>query len=127
MAKLKEFILNNFTKSFITLFLPFYIIISLIYLVKLSNLSSKVNLDLVDLTTLYLFVMPHIIFATIPLTFIGAVINSLSKLSEDNEVVAIFSLGYSPFNIVKFLIPVAFLFSIFFLNYIVEIFSEIRR
>jgi len=113
MAKLKSFILNNFTKSFMTLFLPFYVIISLTYLIKLSNLSSKVNLDLGDFATLYLFVVPHIIFATIPLTFVGAVINTFSKLSEDNEAIAIFSLGYSPFKIVKLLIPIAFLFSIF--------------
>jgi len=80
MVRVKEFLLTTFTKSFLTLFLPFFIIISLTYLIKLSNLSSKVNLNLIDFGTLYIFVLPHIIFATIPLTFIGAIINSFAKL-----------------------------------------------
>jgi len=37
MVKVKEFLLTNFIKSFLTLFLPFFIIISLTYLIKLSN------------------------------------------------------------------------------------------
>jgi len=112
MVRVKEFLLTTFTKSFLTLFLPFFTIISLTYLIKLSNLSSKVNLDLIDFGTLYIFVLPHIIFATIPLTFIGAVVNSFAKLSEDNEMVAVFSLGYSPLKILKYLFPTALLFSI---------------
>ena len=115
MAKIKEFLLNSFTKSFMTLFLPFFIIISLTYLIKISNLSSKVNLNLYDFATLYLYVIPHIIFATVPLTFIGAVINSLSKLSEDNEAIAIFSLGYRPYKLIKFFLPISILFSILLL------------
>jgi len=112
MVRVKEFLLTTFTKSFLTLFLPFFIIISLTYLIKLSNLSSKVNLNLIDFGTLYIFVLPHIIFATIPLTFIGAIINSFAKLSEDNEMMSIFSLGYSPLKILKYLLPTALLFSL---------------
>jgi len=113
MVKVKEFLLSNFVKSFLTLFLPFFIIISLTYLIKLSNLSSKVSLNLTDFGTLYFYVLPHIIFATIPLTFIGAIVNTFSKLSEENEMIAIFSLSYSPLKIAKFFIPLALLFSIF--------------
>ena len=113
MAKLKEFILTNFLKSFLTLFLPFFIIISLTYLIKISNISSKVNLEFLDFAKMFMYVLPHIIFATLPLTFIGATINTFAKLSEDNEITAIFSLGYSPAKIYRYLLPLAFLFTLF--------------
>ncbi len=115
MAKLKEFILTNFVKSFLTLFVPFFIIIALTYLIKISNLSSKVNLEFLDFATIFMHVLPHIFFASIPLTFIGATINTFAKLSEENEAIAIFSLGYSPIKIYKFMLPLATLFSIFLL------------
>jgi len=113
MAKLKEFILTNFTKSLLTLFVPFFIIIALTYLIKISNLSAKVNLEFIDFITMFVYFLPHIFFATIPLTFIGATINTFAKLSEENEAIAIFSLGYSPNKIYRYLLPLAILFTIF--------------
>ncbi len=113
MVKAKEFILENFTKSFLTLFVPFFTIIALIYLIRVSNISYKVNLGFIDFLTMFAYFLPHIIFASIPLTFIGAVVNTFSKLSYDNELIAIFSLGYTPWRLLKFLLPTAFLFSLF--------------
>ena len=111
MAKLKTYILNNFIKSFITLFVPFFIIMSLIYIINISKLSSKITLEFQDFIILYLYVLPDIIFSTLPLTFLGAVINSLSNLSESNEAIAIFSVGYTPKKIANYLLPTAFLFT----------------
>jgi len=113
MVKVKEFLLSNFFKSFLTLFLPFFIIIALTYLIKISNLSSKVNLNFIDFATLFLYALPYIIFATIPLAFIGAIINTFAKISEENEMIAIFSLSYPPLKILKFFLPTAILTSIF--------------
>jgi len=113
MIKAKEFLLLNFVKSFLVLFLPFFVIISLIYLIKLSNLASKVVLNLIDFSTLYFYLLPDIIFSTIPLTFIGALLNTFSKLSKENEMIALFSLGYSPLKIIKFFIPLGLFFFLF--------------
>ena len=112
MVKAKAFILENFTKSFLTLFLPFFVIISIIYIIKISNLSFKVNLNFTDFTILFLYMLPHIIFATIPLSFIGAIINTFAKLSQDNELIAMFSIGYSPKNLIKYCALLALLFSL---------------
>ncbi|NPA27654.1 MAG: LptF/LptG family permease, partial [Epsilonproteobacteria bacterium] len=111
MAKVKGYLLSNFTKSFLTLFLPFFMVVSIIYVLKISNLSYKTNLDFKDFLTLFIFVLPYIFFATIPLTFLGAVINTLSKLSEENELIAIFALGYSPLKILFYFFGVGVLFS----------------
>ncbi len=116
MLKAKKFLLDNFLKSFLTLFIPFFIIISIIYIIQLSNLSFKINLNFKEFMTLYLYMLPKILFSTIPLSFIGAIINSLSNLSNENELIAIFSLNYSPKSLIKFLFPLATLLSIFLLS-----------
>jgi len=115
MVRVKEFILDNFIKSFLTLFIPFFLIISLIYIIKLSNLSAKVSIDMVDFLELYLYYLPLILFSTIPLTFIAATINTFSKLSKENELIAIFSLGYTPKRLLLYMLPTAFLISLFLL------------
>ncbi len=115
MVRAKKFILESFVKSFLTLFIPFFIIISIIYIIQLSNLSFKINLNFTEFMTLYLYMLPKILFSTIPLSFVGAVINSLAKLSSENELMALFSLSYSPKNIIKYLLPISALISIFLL------------
>jgi len=112
MDRLKSYLLNNFIKSFTTLFIPFFIIMSLIYIINISKLSARVTLEFSDFLMLYLYVLPDIIFSTLPLTFIGAIINSLSNLSENNEAMAIFSVGYTPKKLLRYLLPTAFLFTL---------------
>jgi len=111
MAKLKSYLLSNFIKSFVTLFIPFFIIMSLIYIVNISKLSAKITLDFSDFGLLYAYVLPDIIFSTLPLSFLGAVINSLSNISESNEAIGVFSVGYSPNKIVKILLPTTIIFT----------------
>jgi lipopolysaccharide export system permease protein len=115
MLRAKEFVLDNFIKSFLTLFIPFFLIISLIYIIKLSNLSSKVSIDFLDFLELYLYYLPLILFSTIPLTFIAATINTFAKLSQNNELIALFSLSYSPKKLFYYMLPSAVLISIFLL------------
>ncbi len=112
MDRLKAYILSNFTKSFITLFVPFFIIMSLIYIINISKLSSKMVITSKDFMILYTYVLPDIIFVTLPLAFLGAIINMLSNLSENNELIAIFSIGYTPKKILSYLIILTILFTL---------------
>ncbi len=115
MAKLKEYISKIFSKSFLTLFIPFYIIISLTYLLNISRLSSRISLDSQDFLTFYSYVIPDIIFITLPLTFLAAIINLFSKLSENNEAIALFSLGIRPKTLLKTIFPLSLLFTLLLL------------
>jgi lipopolysaccharide export system permease protein len=47
MVNAKGYITSNFTKSFLTLFLPFFLIISLVYLVKISALTAQIKLTFI--------------------------------------------------------------------------------
>lgn len=45
MVSIRGYLSNNFTKTFLTVFLPFFFIISLVYLVKISILTAKIQID----------------------------------------------------------------------------------
>ncbi|NPA50225.1 MAG: LptF/LptG family permease, partial [Epsilonproteobacteria bacterium] len=96
MAKSKRYILDIFANRFFTYFIPFFIIISMVFIIRLSVLSSKINLTFMELSTLFYYSLPEIFFFTIPLVFIASLITTLSKLSESNEIIALFTLGIRP-------------------------------
>ena len=93
MVNVKGYISSNFTKSFLTIFIPFFLIISLVYLVKIAGLTAKIQISSLELLSLYSYSIPDIIFYTLPLSFIAALANVLVKLSQDNELIALYALG----------------------------------
>lgn len=116
MVSVKRYISSNFTKSFLTIFLPFFLIISLVYLVKISALTAKIQISFAELLTLYSYSIPDIIFYTVPLSFIAALANVLVKLSQDNELIALYSLGLKAKNILHSLLFLGILFSLLLLT-----------
>ena len=113
---INRYISSNFTKSFLILFVPFFMIISLIYLIKISTLTSQISLTFSELTKLYGYSIPEIIFYAIPLSFVGAVANLFARLSNDNELIALFSLGVKSNTIVRQIALIGILFSILLLS-----------
>jgi len=113
---INRYISSNFTKSFLILFVPFFMIISLIYLIKISTLTSQISLSFGELLSLYGYSIPEIIFYAIPLSFVGATANLFARLSNDNELVALFSLGVKSHAIVKQMALIGILFSILLLS-----------
>jgi len=116
MVSVRNYISTHFTKIFLTIFLPFFLIISLIYLVRISMLTTQIKLTFSELLTLYAYSMPDIIFYTMPLSFIAALANTLAKLSIDNELIALYALGLKAHKVLKSLWVLALLFSILLLT-----------
>jgi lipopolysaccharide export system permease protein len=112
MVSIRSYLSSNFTKTFLTLFLPFFFIISLVYLVKISILTSKIQITFPELIQLFAYSIPTILFHTIPISFIASVTTTLQRLSTDNELVALFALGIPAKKIMYPLILVSTLFSI---------------
>jgi len=112
MVNVKGYISSNFAKAFLTIFLPFFLIISLIYLVKISSLTEKIQINFLELLLLYSYSLPNIIFYTIPLSFIAAVTNTLMKLSQDNELIALYALGLKAKKVLRSILLLGILFSI---------------
>jgi lipopolysaccharide export system permease protein len=112
MVNVKGYISSNFTKAFLTIFIPFFLIISLVYLVKISSLTSKIEISFSELFLLYSYSLPNIVFYTIPLSFIAAVANTLIRLSQDNELIALYALGLKAKNVLKSILLLGLLFSL---------------
>lgn len=112
MVNIKGYISSNFSKSFLTIFLPFFMIISLVYLVRISALTAKVHITFGELLILYSYSIPDIIFYTLPLSFITALANVLVKLSQDNELIALYTLGLQAKKVLSTMLLLGLLFSL---------------
>ncbi len=111
MGRIRGFILSQFGKNYLLIFLPFFSILSIVYIIRISKLSQKITLNTGEIITLYGFFLPDILFYTLPLSFIAAVTTTLMKLSEDNELIALFSFGMTPTRLLKLLVFPSLLFT----------------
>jgi len=112
MVSVRGYISSNFTKSFLTIFIPFFMIISLVYLVKIAALTAKIQITFGELFTLYSYSVPDIVFYTLPLSFIAALANVLVKLSQANELIALYALGLKAKKVLRGLLILSLLFSL---------------
>jgi lipopolysaccharide export system permease protein len=102
------------------MFISLFAIASVIFMIKLATYTAVIQLSFLDMMKLYIFVLPEILFFTLPLTFFIAATLSLFKLSTDNEMVVIFSLGIKPNFIIKTLFkPAAILSALLLFNFFV--------
>ena len=93
---------------------------SVIFLIKLATYTAVIQLTVLDMTKLYLFVLPEILFYTLPISFFISATLTLFKFSNDNEAVVLFSLGIRPIFIIKTLLkPALALCAVLFLNFLV--------
>ncbi len=90
--------------------------LSLVYLIKISSLTVKIQITFNELLTLYSYFLPNIIFYTLPLSFISALATTLTKLSQDNELIALYALGLKANKILRTLIILGALFSLLLLS-----------
>jgi len=112
MVNVRGYISSNFTKAFLTIFLPFFLIISLVYLIKISSLTAQIQLTFGELLKLYSYSIPSIVFYTLPLSFISALANVLLKLSQSNELISLYALGLNAKKVLRSLLILGFLFSL---------------
>jgi lipopolysaccharide export system permease protein len=127
MVRTRHYLLRLFGRNYLLIFLPFFIIISLVFFVRISVLSSKIDLDAIELVKLFGYFVPEIVFFTIPVSFIAALANTFGKLSESNELTALFSLGHRPSSILLHLLPVTILFSTLLLVVSVFAFPQFKQ
>jgi lipopolysaccharide export system permease protein len=120
MQRVQKYIINNLSSLFTSIFMPLFFTASVIFLIKLATYTAIIQLTVWDMTKLYLFVLPEILFYTLPISFFIATTLSLFKLSNDNEAVVLFSLGIRPIFLIKTLLkPAIALFAVLALNFLV--------
>ncbi len=103
MNRIYKYLLKEFLPIFITLFFIISLIISLIFIISISNITAGLKIIFLDLLRMYLLSLPQIIFITLSISFFIAANSLYSRLSETQELIALFALGFKP---LKILIPV---------------------
>jgi len=96
MAKrtsISGYLSKNFQSSFFTIFLPLFFIASLVFIIKLSSLTASIQISFMDMMQLFAYNLPSILFYTLPISFLVAIVMTLLHLSHDNELMALFALG----------------------------------
>jgi len=115
MGKLRAYLLTNFSQVYFSIFMPLYVIVSVIMLIKIAAFTSVIQLSLGEMVKLYVFMLPEILFYILPVTFFVSAVLAVSKLSTDNEMLVIFSLGVNPSKILGFFSKLALVQSLLLL------------
>ncbi len=115
MVNLSSYISKAFTKSFLTIFLPLFFIGSLVFIVKISTMTSYMQIDFYDMMKIFSFNIPSILFYTLPVSFMSALAITFIRLSNENELIAFFSLTIKPQKLLNPIFLIAMLFSIILL------------
>ncbi len=120
MNILQKYIKESLWIIFISIFLPLFSIASVVFLIKLATYTAVIQLSLWEMAKLFFFIVPELLFYTLPISFFVAATLTLFKLSNDNEIVVLFALGIHPKLILKTLFtPALFLSTILLFNFFV--------
>jgi len=101
MDRLQKYIINNLSSLFLSIFLPLFAIASVIFLIKLATYTAVIHLTIWEMAKLYFFILPEVLFYTLPITFFISAVLTLFRLSTDNEIIVLFSLGIRPIFILR--------------------------
>jgi len=112
MNKLQKYIINNLSTLFLSIFLPLFAIASVIFLIKLATYTAVIHMTIWEMTKLYFFILPEVLFYTLPVTFFISAVLTLFRLSTDNEIIVLFSLGIHPIFILRTLLKPAIALSV---------------
>jgi len=109
---ISKYLSYNFTSSFLTIFLPLFFIGALVFIIKISALTASIQISFLEMIQLFSYNLPAILFYTIPISFLVAVVMTLLRLSNDNELMALFALGTKSKSILNHFVIISLLFSI---------------
>ncbi len=115
MASVSRYLLYHFTTNFLSLFGTLWLIISITFFIKISKITSIVEVSFAELGKLYFFILPEILLYTVPFSFFISLALSLFRLSKENETIVLFTLGFRPSKIAWFFGIFAFLLSVLLL------------
>ncbi len=111
MARVNQYLLQHFISMFSSLFFILFTIVSVIFFIKIASVTSVIQMNFVELVTMYIYLIPKLLLYTMPVTFFVSLCITLFNLSKENELMVLFTMGYSPNKIAKFFTLLAMLFS----------------
>jgi len=112
MDRARNYLFSNFVSLFSSLFFILFSIISVIFFIKIASVTSVIQVNFIELITLYIYLIPKLLLYTMPISFFISLCITLFNLSKENELIVLFTLGYSPKKVSNFFLTLAALFSI---------------
>jgi len=112
MYKISNYLLYLFSRYFFFIFMPIIAIGSLILFIRIAKLTEVTHITALEMFQMYCYLLPTILFYTLPITFFTALVLTLNRLSNDYEAVVLFSLGISPAKMLLNFLPISLLLSI---------------
>jgi len=113
MDKLSKYVLKEFFSKFIVLFMIIAAIVSLIFIIYISNVTAGIKITFTELIKLYFLTLPQIVFIAIPLAFFISANSVYAALSESQELIALFASGFKPLRVLKPIIFTGIVLSVF--------------
>lgn len=107
MNRVNRYLFSNFINSFVSLFSVLFLIVSIVFFIRISRITALIEVNAYELLKLYLFMLPRVLIFTGPIAFFVSIAISFFRLSKDNESTVIFTFGYSPLRISDFFIRIA--------------------
>ncbi len=111
MARVNNYLFSAFISIFSSLFFILFSIISVIFFIKLASVTSIIQINFIELITLYIYLVPKLLLYTMPISFFISLCITLYNLSNENELIVLFSLGHSPKKLSNFFLTIASFFS----------------
>jgi len=112
MSRVNSYLLKNFMEVFSSLFFILFSIASIIFFINIANATAMIKINFIEFFTIYIYLVPKLLIYTVPITFFVSLCLTLNNLSKENELIMLFSLGYSPRKMARFFIFLASAFSI---------------
>jgi len=112
MSRVNSYLFSSFISLFSSIFFILFFIVSIIFFIKIASITSVIQINFIELLTLYIYLVPKLLLYTMPISFFISLSISLFNLSKENELIVLFTLGYSPKKISNFFLLLASAFSL---------------
>jgi len=100
MRILRNYILREFLAPFFVALAVLTLVMLLGNLVRLADLIINKGVDIISVVKLFGFLIPALLTYTVPIAVLVAVLLSLSRLSSDNEIIALRTNGINIFYLI---------------------------
>ncbi len=107
MNRTSRYLLKHFGALFSSLFFILFFITSIVFFIKITALTAIIQMNFLELGTLYIYLLPRTLVYTLPITFFIALCITLFNLSKENETIVLFTLGYNPKKIARLFLLLA--------------------
>ena len=113
MRILRNYILSEFLSAFLLSLAVFTFVMLAGNMIKIVDMIINKGVDVINVLKMLLFLVPYLLSYTIPMATLSATMLVFGKLSSDNEITAMKASGLSLYKIVRPVLVVGLILSVY--------------